>query len=286
MKTTITTFTILLSAIIWHHSSHALTNSIPAESKIWEPVVHLAIDTIGEGNESYLGYCTGTLLDSRMVITAAHCVKDIVVSKHKDLTVEVGEYRYKQNPDGTRRRIGYVGRSKVKLNDFHILVSYPLLKKFLVNKYRASIHPWEDVAVIWWDQPTPEFENVNFAQVMNEDEYKQLGSSNIKNFDLRVVTVNPIAEINTINTKKISYLEKIKLSFLRFFSSHSYSRVEPGDSGAPLFATIRGKLKIAGVVKGFGKNIIMDWDAFAPVAEIACSFKYRLPDELGSKICR
>ncbi len=102
----------------------------------------------------------------------------------------------------------------------------------------------------------------------------------------KIVTINFWVESSS-DTKRSASLDNLKYSAAGFFTSVATSRVEEGDSGAPLLVSINGEWKLAGVVKGRGQSIFGNWDAMTAADSKLCSIATQTKSvELQSLLCQ
>lgn len=225
-------FTFLFALNTW-----ALSNSTPAEDKIWQSNVFLTIPALDDQNDHVNGYCNGTLIDANTLISAAHCFVRSEVLKGQKLTLQVGEYRY-VDKNGVKVRVGYKH-----------MITHPTSArvKFLpgVNPNgTGSVQPEVDIVVVKLDTPVAVPVDFQFAKIWNTT----LPTLNT-NSRLTIVSVNPVETISNNDTKQMGVLNRFTQGRINIEST-SVSRVAPGDSGAPLYAQINGQTYLIGVVKG------------------------------------
>ncbi|MCX7978461.1 MAG: hypothetical protein N2578_05610, partial [Bdellovibrionaceae bacterium] len=96
------------------------------------------------------------------------------------------------------------------------------------------------------------------AEIVNEMEFIEIRKNKAR---LLVVSVNPMAEISNNDTKKKAELDNWSFA-QNYITSRSTSRVQPNDSGAPVYSFVNGRWKILAVVKGRAKTLFTDWDVF------------------------
>lgn len=273
---------LLIVLLLIVTNSYALTNSIAEERTFFENVIFIRSDAPDANGDTAPGFCNATLLSSNIAITAAHCVHLAYVSKNHNIEIQKGFYKYKVQPDGTKRKIGYVPNFQ-KIINVEIEFSSNLKDKFDRQAYKAKIGPAEDVAIIWWKDHFDELQNKEYAEIISPNEEKLI-KSNIKNYPLMPVTINPFSEMS-LDTKRSSQLNNYKWTMSNYIESRSSSRVEEGDSGSPLFINYNNSYKIIAVVKGKATTVFDNWDAYSPVTNIACEIDKKLPSEFRIKNC-
>lgn len=272
---------ITLVAFFFASNSFALTNSTPALSPDWTHVMQIRSDAPDSTGDTAPGFCNATLIHKNVLITAAHCVKLAYISGMKKIDIEVGQYKYiTRKTDGQVVRIGYAPKFKVTKN---VQVELPrtLTDKIARRGEKAVISPSEDVALIWWNEETPEFADITLADVAGPAEHMNI-IKDIAQTNLIAVTVNPFSEMS-LDTKRMSTLNAVK--WKGYVYSKSTGRVEEGDSGAPLFAMINNKLKIFAVVKGKASTIFDNWDAYSAVNPHLCQISSGLPTFIKISAC-
>jgi hypothetical protein len=263
-------------------NSYALTNSKSEENEYFNSVVFIKSDAPDAKGDTTPGFCNATLLAKNMAITAAHCVHLAYVSGVKKITVEKGAYKYKQMPDGTIRKIGYVAQASREIQA-EIEFSNNLKDKMHRSGFKAKIGPDEDVAIIWWQDNTDIFSQTIYPEIASINEFNLI-SKNISNYQLMVTSINPFSEMS-LDTKRSAVLDKVKWTMTNYVESKSIARVEEGDSGSPLFVKLNNSFKIFAVVKGKASTVFDNWDAYAAVSKIACEIDKGLPSEFRIKSC-
>jgi secreted trypsin-like serine protease len=277
---------MLLSTLLLFLSltnSFALTNSLPADSPALDNIVFIKSEAPDSHGDTTPGYCNATLLNSQVLITAAHCVALAYISNDTKLTIQLGAYRYHTKPDGTRIRVGYA-TNKTIIQDVQIELTTNLKNKLASRGEKYSIDPQDDVALVWWNNPLPETSALTYPELLSKVEYQAI----LKNFSattFNVVSINPFAEVRTSNTRKIATLNDFKWTFSNYLQSKSFSRVEEGDSGAPIFAIAQGKIKLFGVVKGRASTIFDNWDVYPSANLQICQLSFNLPMEFKKNFC-
>lgn len=268
-------FSFALGLFLSSSFALALSNSEIADSVNYDSVVFFMAPSFDKnGQEDADGLCVGNLLSARVLITAAHCVFMAEVSGVREIDLQVGEYRYVTRPTGERVRVGYVPTLRQKVKG-RIYVPEALRQKMERQKFRTSIGPSEDVAVMVFDQELPLKEGFQFTPVVSRTEYKEV-ISQITRFSPTVVTINFIEEMST-NTKRKAVLDSLKRNMSDHLESKSRSRVQPGDSGSPLFVKIGSHYKQIGITKGRAETIFSNWDVFALLGERLCQVATQVP---------
>lgn len=264
-------------------NSFALTNSVPADSAQFDSIVFIKSEAPNSQGDTTPGYCNATLLNEHVMITAAHCVVLAYLSNYTKMTIELGAYRYHTKPDGTRTRLGY-GAKKSITQDVHIELTANLKSRLASRGEKTNIDPKDDIAILWWNNSIPEASTLTFPELLSKVEYQNL-LKNLPAATFNVVSINPFAEVRTTNTRKIAGLNNFKWTFSNYLQSKSTSRVEEGDSGAPLFATTNGKIKLFGVVKGRASTVFDNWDVYTSANLPICQLSFNLPAEYKKNFC-
>lgn len=263
-------------------NAFALTNSTPALSPDWTNVMQISSGAPDSKGDTTPGYCNATLINKNVLITAAHCVVLAYISGMKKIDIEVGQYKYiTRKTDGKVVRIGYAQKYKLTKN-VNVELPRTLTDKIARRGEKASIAPTEDVALLWWNEETPEFADIAVSDIVTPIEHENL-IKNITQTSLSIVTINPFSEMS-LDTKRMATLNNYKWS--GYVYSKSVSRVEEGDSGAPLFAMINGKFKIFAVVKGKASTIFDNWDAYSAVGPHLCQIANTLPTFIKIPACQ
>lgn len=276
---------VLMACLIMYmltpSSTFALTNSVLAESSDWSYVVQIKSEAPDSTGESIPGFCNATFIAKNILVTAAHCVKLAYISKDKLINIQTGYYKYVTRPDGQVVRIGYVKKEQF---DKHVNIEFPqsLADKIARRGEKAQISPDEDFAMLWWNDATPEIKDMTFAEITSPAEHSII-IKNLKAYPLKAVSINFFSEMS-LDTKRMADLNNFKWNN-GYVYSKSQSRVEEGDSGAPLFVKINNKLKIFGVVKGLAKTIFDNWDVYPAINNHICDLNKKMPLDMNLKSC-
>ncbi len=232
-------------------NSYALKPSVAAVDKIWQSVVMLKIPGPDSDGDIVDGFCVGTLVNAGTIVTAAHCIAGSTLNSNGQIKIEVGEYRTRTRPDGTSYSLGYI-----KILDHHTNVSVRFSSGTSFNSPANRISPENDFAFVYLTVPLSLPADFIFANIWNRS------IENVSLMNPTLVSVNPIEYISTNDTKQMATLNQIKFS-RGSAQSTSTSRVAPGDSGSPLFATINGRLYLIGVTKGLATTFFSNYDVIA-----------------------
>ena len=126
-------------------------------------------------------------------------------------------------------------------------------------------------------------ENFPFAKIINQQNFQAL-KQKITNYKPSVVTINFMEEMST-DTKRMAELNNLKFDSSRYFSSKSTSRVQAGDSGAPLFVRIGTEWNLVGVVKGRASTVFSNWDVYPSIELNLCQISEKLDQEAKRLLC-
>jgi hypothetical protein len=263
-------------------NTFALTNGTAAIDPQFDSVIQITSDAPDSKGDTTTAYCNATLINSHAAVTAAHCMLLAQVSGMKKITLKLGQYKYvTRKTDGKIVRVGYWNNVNV---DQVVNIEFPrtVLDKISRNGEKARIEPQEDFALIWWNQELPELANKPIADVLTRNEFSQVTSVMTK-YPIQVVTINYMSDTSTSDSRRIANLNNI--SWKGYIYSQSTSRVEEGDSGAPVFATVNNKPKILAVVKGLASTIFSNWDMYGPVTNNLCELVKTLPTFIVIPAC-
>ena len=235
--------------------SMALLPASPAIEAAFRAVVLLKIPGPTDDGSIVDGLCNGTLLSSSLLVTAAHCVANSTLGASGLMKIEVGEYQYRTRPDGTTYRTGYMTIVKHQTT-----VRAQFAAGISFDSPANHIAPENDFVFVTLTTPLTLPADFTFPAMWSQS---LQGQSLISP---TVISVNPIEYISSMDTRQSAVLNQISFA-AHSAQSKSTSRVAAGDSGAPLFATINGKMYLIGVTKGLASTAFSNYDVFALWAE-------------------
>lgn len=241
-------------------STQALTNSTFADEVEFGTVVFIKSEGLDQNGEEALGFCNGTFISAQVILTAAHCIAQSEALQKRATTIQFGSYKYVQKPNGERVRVGYRATYEfVDLPQFRFLPS--VTEKIRRMGARVTVAPGEDIAQIILSKPVDLVAlGLRASAVVSSGEWATIKNS-ISSYHPTVVSINYVAELTNNDSKKKATLNALKVLGPNIESTSS-SRVQPGDSGSPLFVRIGTEWKIAAVTKGMAKSFFSEWDMF------------------------
>jgi hypothetical protein len=245
--------------------TEALSNSEPALDNQWGSVVQITTEGLDPDQERVNSYCVATFLNPQVLVTAAHCVSHAYLIPSNQIKIELGQYEYRKRPDGSTFRLGYIVKTKIH-QEAQFFFNAGLTRKLKTQKWKTKISPDEDLALVVLKEPIQQ--ELYYFEPFNDIEIRQI-KKNIQNYAPTVVTINFISEMS-LDTKRAATLNQLKASGSKAWSSKSLSRLDPGDSGSPLFARTGQVWKLIGVSKGQAKTLFSDWDVFASFETNLC----------------
>lgn len=255
---------LILAVLFTPIPAKALTSGVVAEDSAFDAIVFIQNDGLDDQNEIAPGFCNATIMNANTLVTAAHCVAQSEALHRYETTIDIGKYKYVTNPQGVKRRVGYAPLERIVART-QFLFPVSVSQKIARSGTKASIDPMEDFAVIHLSQALPlEKYGINPLPLVSREEWNEILRTRQLNSPT-VVTVNPIAEISTTDIRRMGLLDRISFSGAvgaNWLESKSSTRVDPGDSGAPVFAKIGGQWKLVAVTKGMAKTFFSSWDVF------------------------
>lgn len=260
----------------------ALVPSIPDLTSDFPTVVQISASDRDNEGEIVNAYCVGTFVSPTILLTAAHCLRGAVLLGEQEMKIRSGYYKYRIDPNGQNRVIGFLPVHEGVFS-FQVEFAGDLKKQIIQKKWRSEIQVSQDLAIVKLGTPFPWPEGQKFAKVPTGF---SLSSLKIADYLPTTVTINPIAEIRSIDYKRKSQLDNIAYSSRGYWQSRSLSRVEPGDSGAPLFMKSGLDWYFVGVTKGRGENLFSNWDVFVLLDQKACQTSQAFSDrEIQKYFC-
>lgn len=277
-------FLILFLLAVAPLTAMALTNAQPADSDDLQSIVMIQTEGRDQDGSDVPAYCNATFVHPLVLATAAHCVRDAFVIRDFSVNIEVGKYKYVTRPDGTVVRVGY-GAILNESKPAQFIFTNALRARINSQGLRTQIGPQEDVALIVLASAMNLPATVKMIPMISQKELQGLAGI-VNQYLPTVITINPFAEVTTSNTKRFAALNKTKWNASGFFESTSTSRVEEGDSGAPLLVKIGTTWKLVAAVKGRGQSGFSNWDAYSAFDKKACDMANQLTNaEARAAIC-
>lgn len=250
----------------------ALSPSTPELSSAHDAVVSIRHYAPDQNGDDAAAFCNGTLLADNVLVTAAHCLKDLYFHPELTLQIDVGAYRYVNRPTGERVRVGYATAQSFQTK---VTVRFlpALMRKMGSQGKKVRISPNEDVAVAYLRIPLELPSEFPYAQVLPSSQQSSFVRNPLARAP-RVTSINFIEEMST-DTKRSALLNDLKISSNHLVSK-STARVAPGDSGSPVFVTQNGVLQLVAVVKGRAETVFSNWDVYTLTHSLLCT-EERLP---------
>lgn len=256
---------MILLLLLLSLQTQALTFSEPALDDQWRSVVQITTVGLDSDNFEVNSYCVATFLSPQVLITAAHCVSHAYLLNSNEIKIDLGQYEYRKRPDGTTFRLGYIVNRKLNLQAKYYFTQN-LTNKLKSQKFKAKIAPTEDMALVVLSESIDE-QLITFTP-LKDNEIKAI-KNRIQEYVPTVVTINFISEMS-LDTKRAASLDEFKSAGNLSWTSKSRSRLDPGDSGSPLFIRTGQNWKLIGVSKGQAKTLFSDWDVFTSVESNLC----------------
>ena len=172
--------------VLFSGSCHvlALTSSVAAEDMGYRAVVQIAIPAY-DSDGDVTGYCNGTLISKNTLVTAAHCVVSSHLFQGQPIKIEVGQYRYRETPNGIIRT-GYATTLRHSTP-----VTVQLRPGVSPTSPPNRISPENDYAILKLQNEIPVPADFIFPTVWNQNLTTSMQSQAF------VVTINPVAYIST-----------------------------------------------------------------------------------------
>jgi hypothetical protein len=260
----------VLGLALYAQPLFAITNSIPAKEQTLNAVVWMSAPAADGQGQVVNGFCNATFISNQILVTAAHCVAQAEALKNRKVQINIGRYYTIARPDGTVVSVGW--KAFHQLNDLpaQFLIPNSLQKKIQSRGLKASVGPEEDFALI---RLKDSLDLASFQVVplkmMGQAQAKEILSKR-RTSGLSVVSVNLISA-SSLDYRRSGAVSRWGLNSRGWIESKSQSRVEPGDSGAPLLAADGKEHFVLGVTKGRAETIFSNWDVFPTVDQRWCT---------------
>lgn len=260
------TYLFLLVFLIFQNVI-ALTNSEPAVEIEFRGIVFLLNYGLDDQGNLVKSYCNGTVISKMEIATAAHCLSHAALLDKPETVIEFGEYRFRTNPKGELVNIGYFPVLKITDLVPKFQFTNSVTNKLKKKKFQSVILPNEDLAILHLsDALDLNGIGVTPFEVLKENEWNNI-KAKLELYLPTVVSVNPFAHITSSDIKRRAILKSLSSENTKppWITSQSMSRVEPFDSGAPLFLKIGNQWKLLAVTKGNMKSLFTNKDIFSPM---------------------